>query len=357
MIQILLFLLGLGALIAGAEMLVRGAARLAVVFGLSPLVVGLTVVAFGTSSPELAVSVQSAYSGRTDIAVGNVVGSNIFNVLLILGLAALIAPLLVSRQVVRQEVPAMIAISVLLFGLAADGSIVRWEAGLMLVLLIAYTAFLVSQGRRAGAAGGDDTADIEQELRGGYARHWSMHAGLIVAGLVLLIAGSGWLVEAAVQFARDLGVSELIVGLTIVAAGTSAPELATSVLATIRGHRDIAVGNVIGSNIFNILGVLGLSGMVAPAALSVAPSVIAFDLPVMTAVAVACLPILFTGYRIARWEGAVFVGYYAAYMAYLILDATGHDALRGFSTVMMLYVIPLTLVTLAVVVYRSLRAG
>ena len=353
MTHLLLFLAGLGALVGGAELLVRGAGKLAVSLGISPLVVGLTVVAFAPSSPELAVSVQSAWEGRTDLAVGNVVGSNVFNVLLILGLSAALAPLVVSRQVIRQEVPIMAGASLLLLVLAGDGTIGRLEAGAMFVLLAAYTAFLVVQSRReqAGAA----RAEVEAEIGAGSAwdRHWTVQVALVVAGLALLVAGSDWLVAAAIAFARSLGVSELVIGLTIVAAGTSAPELAASVMATIRGEREIAVGNVIGSNTFNILGVLGLSGLLAPQALVVAPSLVAFDLPVMMAVALACLPVFFTGNRIARWEGFVFLAYYAAYAAYLVLAAREHDALPAFSGVMMLFVLPITALTLAVLAWRA----
>ena len=355
MTDAILFLAGLAALVGGAELLVRGAGKLAVSLGISPLVVGLTVVAFGTSSPELAVSVQSAWDGRTDLAVGNVVGSNIFNVLFILGLAAVLAPLVVSRQVIRQEVPIMVGASLLLVVFARDGTIGRAEAGAMFALLAGYTAFLVVQSRRerAGAA----RAEVEAEIGTGSAwdRHWSVQVALVAAGLALLVTGSGWLVEAAIAFARSLGVSELVIGLTIVAAGTSAPEVAASVMATIRGEREIAVGNVIGSSTFNILGVLGLSGLVAPQALAVAPSLVAFDLPVMMAVALACLPVFFTGNTIARWEGFVFLAYYAAYAAYLVLAAREHDALTAFSGTMMLFVLPITALTLAILAWRARR--
>jgi cation:H+ antiporter len=321
--------------------------------GISPLVVGLTVVAFGTSSPELAVSVQSAWEGRTDLAVGNVVGSNVFNVLFILGLSAVLAPLVVSRQVIRQEVPIMVGASLLLLVLTGDGAIGRLEAGTMFALLAAYTAFLVVQSRReqAGAA----RAEVEAEIGAGSAwdRHWAVQVALVVAGLALLVAGSDWLVTAAIAFARSLGVSELVIGLTIVAAGTSAPEVAASVMATIRGEREMAVGNVIGSNTFNVLGVLGLSGLVAPQALAVAPALVTFDLPVMMAVALACLPVFFTGNRIARWEGFVFLAYYAAYAAYLVLAAREHDALPAFSGTMMLFVLPITALTLAILAWRA----
>lgn len=353
MTDAILFIAGLVALVGGAELLVRGAGKLAVSLGISPLVVGLTVVALGTSSPEFAVSLQSAWEGRTDLAVGNVVGSNIFNVLAILGLAAIIAPLVVSRQVIRQEVPIMIGASLLVFAFARDGTLDRAEAGLMFLLLVAYTAFLVVQSRKehAGAA----RAELDAEIGAGsrWDRHWSVQAALIVAGLVLLVTGSDWLVRAAVSFARAFGVSELVIGLTLVAAGTSMPEVATSVLATIRGERDIAIGNVIGSNTFNLLGVLGLSGLIGPKALAVAPAIVAFDLPVMLAVALACLPVFFTGHTIARWEGGVFLAYYGAYAAFLALAAQQHAALPALSNAMMLFVLPITALTLAILAWRS----
>jgi cation:H+ antiporter len=353
------FLLGLGALVLGAELLVRGASKLALSFGISSLVVGLTVVAFGTSAPEMAVSVQSAWSGRVDIALGNVVGSNIFNVLVILGLSALVTPLVVHQQVIRQEVPVMIGVSLLLWALALDGGIGRWEGFLLAALVLGYTVLLIRQSRR-------ETAAVQAEVEAEYAEafdappkgwdsHWGVQALLILAGLALLVTGAHWLVESAVGFARTLGVSELVIGLTIVAAGTSLPEVATSVMAALRGERDIAVGNVVGSNIFNILAVLGLSASVAPADLAVAPAMLAFDLPIMVAVAVACLPVFFTGARVNRGEGALFLTLYAAYTLYLILQATGHDALQTYGAAMA-FVLPLVAVTLLVLAWRHWRA-
>jgi cation:H+ antiporter len=343
---------GLVVLVAGAEALVRGASRAARALGISPLVIGLTVVAYGTSSPELAVSVGSSIEGQADIAVGNVVGSNIFNVLFILGISALITPLAVSRQLVRLDVPIMIVVSGLALLLSNDGCFSRFDGVALSAGIVAYTLFLLRQGRKeAGGAGAAPSQGRETAT----ASRWAVNAVLIVAGLVLLVMGARWLVKGAVDIARDLGVSELVTGLTIVAAGTSLPEVATSIVAAIRGERDIAVGNVVGSNIFNILAVLGLSGIVAPDGLPVSAAVLRFDIPVMIAVAVACMPIFFTGYRIARWEGALFLGYYAAYTLYLVLAATKHDALPVFSTAMMVFVIPLTVVTLAIVTFRALR--
>jgi cation:H+ antiporter len=352
MMTLLMFLGGLALLVAGAEALVRGAGKLAISFGVSPLVVGLTVVAFGTSSPEMAVSVQSALDGKVDIAIGNVVGSNIFNVLFILGVCALIAPLVINRQIIKQEVPIMIAASVLLIGFMWNGDISRLEAIIMFALLVVYTVFLVVQSRKEtkSAQPADDSG---LDMGSGWDRHWAVQVVLIVIGLVLLVQGSNWLVEAAIIFAKSMGVSELVIGLTIVAAGTSMPEVATSILATIRGQRDIAVGNVIGSNTFNILGVLGVTGIVAPVGLVVAPSILSFDMWVMLAVAVACLPVFFSGREIARWEGAVFVGYYAAYTAYLILMSQQHDALPMLSNVMLWFVVPITVVTIIASLIKS----
>ena len=355
----LLFALGLALLVAGAESLVRGASRLAGSLGIPPLVIGLTVVAFGTSAPEMAVSVQAAATGQTAIAVGNVVGSNVFNVLLILGLSATITPLLVNQQLVRLDVPVMIAASVALFLMARDGVLGPGEGVALLAGLVAYTVFQVLQALRERDPA--VVAEYAREYptgRGGAKRSapgWLRQVALVAGGLVLLVLGSRLLVQAAVTFAGWLGISETVVGLTIVAAGTSLPEVAASVMASVRGERDIAVGNVVGSNVFNILGVLGLSTLASGSGLPVPDAVLAFDLPVMLAVAVACLPIFFTGWSIARWEGIVFLGYYAAYTAYLVLDATGHDALPLYSRVMLWFVVPLTALTLLVVAARSLR--
>jgi cation:H+ antiporter len=351
----LFFVLGLAALVGGAEALVRGASKIALSLGISPLVVGLTIVAMGTSSPEVAVSVGAALDGNTDIAVGNVVGSNIFNVLFILGLSAVITPLVVHSQIIRQEVPIMIGTSVGLVVMVLDGRLGRWESALLLALLAAYMGFLVRQSRA-------ETAEIRGEYaegvphQGAWDSHWAVQGLLIVAGLGLLVLGSEWLVGAAVAFARALGVSDLVIGLTIIAAGTSMPEVATSILAAVRGERDIAVGNVIGSNTFNILGCLGLSGVVSRDGLSIAPAVLHFDLWVMVAVAFACLPVFLLRNEIGRRRGLMFLAFYAAYVAYLILGAQQHDALDEFSAVMLSFVLPIAIVTLVAMVIRGQQA-
>ncbi len=350
--HVLLFVIGLAALVAGAESLVRGASKIALSLGISPLVVGLTIVAIGTSSPEVAVSVGAVLGGSSDIAVGNVVGSNIFNVLFILGISALITPLAVHAQVIRQEVPIMIGASVILGLLALDGRLARLESGLLLALLVSYLFYVIRQSRQEGE---DIQGEYEHAVAtsGQWDRHWLVQLGLILGGLGLLVLGSGWLVDASVAFARALGVSDLVIGLTIIAAGTSMPEVATSVMAALRGERDIAVGNVIGSNTFNILGCLGLSGLVSADGLGISAAVMNFDLWVMLSVAIACLPVFMVGRRIGRGRGTLFIGYYVAYVAYLILGAKEHDALDEYSSVMLGFVLPLTVVTLVAMLIRD----
>lgn len=342
-----LLILGLVLLVAGAELLVRGASRLAGALRISPLVIGLTVVAYGTSAPELAVSLQSALAGQGDIALGNVVGSNIFNILFILGASALIAPLVVNARLVRWDVPIMFGLSVLVLVLGADGRIGRVEGALLAAGAVAYTALLVREGRRTGEAPTEDAAANQAP--------WYVNAGLILLGLGGLVLGARWLVAGAVAFARGFGVDELVIGLTVVAAGTSLPEVATSLVAAFRGQRDIAVGNVIGSNIFNVLAVLGFSASMAPGGIPVASAAITFDVPVMIAAALACLPIFFTAHRIDRWEGALFLAYYIAYTTFLVLDARDHAATPVYSGVMIGFVLPITVLTLLVLAWRARR--
>ncbi|MCS7060021.1 MAG: calcium/sodium antiporter [Anaerolineae bacterium] len=349
------FAAGLALLIAGGESLVRGASRLAAVLGVSPLVIGLTVVAFGTSSPELAVSVEAALSGQADIALGNVVGSCILNVLLILGLSSLISPLVVAQRMVRVDVPLMIAVGLVVCVFAMDRLIMRLEGVVLFAGIVGYVVVAVIQSRRESR---QVEAEYAQEYAGRGRLTWRsllVNTLLIVAGLIALAAGSAWLVEAAVNLAVALHVGKVVIGLTVVSIGTSLPEIVTTVIAGLRGERDIAVGNIVGSNLFNLLAVLGAAGIVAPQGIAVPQSVLQFDLPVMVVTMVACLPIFFTGYRIARWEGALFLGYYAAYTAYLILDAMRSDSLRVLSDVILYFAAPLTVITLAVVTWRSAR--
>lgn len=354
-VDTVMFLVGLGLLVGGGELLVRGASRLAALIGISPLVVGLTVVALGTSAPELAVSIQSIVAGQGDIALGNAVGSNIFNILFILGIVALVSRLSVSDQLVRLDVPVLIGVSGLLLLLSLDGGLGRLDGALLVVLLVAYIVLLIVLSRRETARERDGNHQEASERESPTLRNVAAQVGLFLSGLALLVLGVRWFVDSAVIMARALGVSELIVGLTVVAAGTGAPEVATSIIATLRGQRDIAVGNVIGSSIFNILAVLGLASIVTSAGVPVATAALNFDIPVMLVAAIACLPIFFTGGCVERWEGLVFLSYYAAYVAYLILDATGHAAIQGYSVIMLVFVIPLTVITLVLLTIRAMR--
>ncbi|MEM6835357.1 MAG: calcium/sodium antiporter [Cyanobacteria bacterium P01_C01_bin.120] len=348
---VLSLLLGLVLLVAGAEGFVRGAARLAAVIGLSPLVIGLTVVSYGTSAPELAVSLQASFQGQTEIALGNVIGSNIFNILMTLGIASLIVPLTVAQQLIRLDVPIMIGVTVLMLMFAIDGELGRIDGLALLVGSVVYTVFLLYQSRRESNA--DIQAEYEQEYANAGQRGWRQALKsliVLIVGLGVLVAGANMLVFSATAIAESLGISQLIIGLTIVAIGTSLPELATSMVACYRGERDIAVGNVVGSNIFNILTILGVTATFN--GVPVSNAAISFDIPVMLAVAIASLPIFYTGNRISRWEGMLFISYYIAYTAYLGLDAVGHDKLGLFSNVMLLFVIPLTVVTLITILFR-----
>lgn len=362
---ILALVLGLGVLTGGAEALVRGAARLGARAGISPLVVGLTIVALGTSAPELVVSVYASLEGKADIAVANVVGSNIFNILFVLGLCALLVPLVASAQILRREVPICIGLSLAVGLMCLDGRIGLLEGLALAAGAVAYFTIAVwigrvdareARDRGAAAQAGAQPIDPIGLAPAAPARAWPRDIALVAAGLGMLVLGARWLVTGAIDVARLLGVSDAIIGLTIVAVGTSLPEVATSVVATIRGQRDIAIGNAIGSCICNILVILGVSALASGGNLAVSPALARFDVLVMIAAAVACLPLLRTGGVLARWEGALLLGYYAAYLAYLTLAAQQHDALADLRLVMITFVIPLTTATIAITVVQSMMA-
>jgi cation:H+ antiporter len=312
------FIVGIGILYFGAEWLVRGAARLARSYGMSALVVGLTVVAIGTSAPELVVSVLAVVRGQVDMTVGNVIGSNISNIALILGVSAVIHPIAIRGRLISRGIPLMIGASFLFAVLVLDGGLGR-AAGLLLVGgLIAYFAYLLRST-------GDELPEVEDEFDRNQrerdccpreeTRLWNV--GLVAVGLVLLAGGAHLLVAAATTFATQMGVSELVAGLTIVAVGTSLPELATSVLAAFRKEADIAVGNAVGSNVLNILGVLGPTALLSP--LAIAPSLLRFELPVMLAASLLLLPLAWTRLRLERWEGALLIAAYTGFVVVLLL--------------------------------------
>lgn len=354
-LTLVLFIAGFFLLVFGADWLVRGAGNLAALAGISPLVIGLTVVAFGTSAPELAVSVTAAYQGAADLALGNVVGSNIANILLILGISALVAPLFVSAQLLRNDIPIMLGVSVLTMFLALDGNIGRWNGVLLFAGIIAYTVWSIYESRKAGKT--DDPEALEDVKLDEDRSPLSIarNVALLVVGIGLLTLGSNWLVNGAMALAALFGVPEIIVGLTIVAFGTSLPELATSVVASMRGERDIAVGNIIGSNLFNLTSVLGLTAIVAPNGIPVPEIALTFDLPVMLAVAFATVPIFISGYVITRGNGALFLFYYLAYLGFEIIEALAPDWLGRYQLAMGEFIVPITIVIVTVTMVAFVR--
>lgn len=342
---ILWFLIGLIALVAGAELLVRSATSLAVRFGISKLVVGLTVVALGTSAPEFAVSIQSGLAGQADILMGNIIGSNISNILLILGISALILPLKVNVKLIRLDIPIMIGVTFLLFLFAFSGSISVWECLAFVGTLILYLFLLIRQNRQTTA---------ETDVK---ALPVSLPVQIIIGlfGLILLVIGARWLVDSAVVFAQMAGVSELVIGLTIVSVGTSLPEIATSIVAVIKGERDIAVGNVVGSNILNILVVLAFTGLIVPGSLIVQPALLWFDLIILFAATIACLPVFFTHHKIDQLEGGIFLFLYVSYVTFLLLTSTEHSLLEEFTSTMLYFVLPLIGVTIITMLWREFQ--
>lgn len=343
LLDVALVVVGLVVLVAGGEGLVRGASAIAHRFGLSQLVIGLTVVSVATSSPEFAVSLGAVLRGEPEIAVGNVVGSNIANILLILGISALILPLLAKRRLVKADVPVMVVLSVLLLLLALDGAISRWDGLLLLVLFLAHMVWTVLTGRStdeeaSGSADAPDPPGLGKAVL------------LVLGGVGLLVLGAQWLVSGASAIAGALGLSNLVIGLTVVAIGTSLPELTASVIAVRKGERDLAIGNIVGSNIANIGLVLGLPAILKAEGIPVPGAAVAFDIPLMLGAAVALLPIAFTGFVIARWEGGLFLTLYVSYVVYLVLWATQHDALEGFTLVMSVFVLPIVALSILLLV-------
>lgn len=317
----LVFLGGLVVIVVGAELLLRGAARIAAMLGIKPLLIGLTVVAVATSTPELAVGVTAVLEGKGPLAVGNIAGTNIFNILFILGLSAAIRPLPLQLQSLRLDVPVMIASALVLFIMAFDGVLSLTEGLLLLLAALVYTAALVRLTRR-------ESAELKQEfaeefspraLHAGRGLLWgALNTSLLLVGIGLTLLGADLMVESAAEIARQLGVSDAIIGLTIVAIGTSAPELATTVVATLKDDRDVAVGNLLGSSITNILVILGLTCVAAPRGIDVSTDVLRIDLPLAAAVAIVCWPVFRSDRQVSRREGLSFVVAYLAYLTTLV---------------------------------------
>jgi cation:H+ antiporter len=348
---------GLVCLVGGAELLVRGAASVATRFGIPPVIIGLTVVAFGTSAPELAVSVSAGFSGEGEVAFGNVAGSNIVNILLILGGSAVIGTLAVSQRIIRLDIPLLIGVSLIALLLSLDNEIGRLDGAVLFVGIVAYTGWLIRAAR-------DERADVLEEYDDAVDslevdvidKPLAVQVSLVLAGLGVLIVGSQFLVTSATDIAEDLGVSDLVIGLTVVAVGTSLPELATSFLASLRGQRDIAVGNVIGSNLFNLMCVLGLTGVVSPDPVPVADSSLRVDYPVMLAATLVLVPIIWKGFEIRRGEGLILMAFYGLYVTYLVLDANDSGTADTIRLVV-LVLTPLVFAAFAAAALRARREG
>jgi cation:H+ antiporter len=316
------FLLGLAALVLGAEVMVRGGAEVAARLGISPIVIGLTVVSIGTSLPELAVGVVAASEGSGALAVGNIAGTNVVNLLLILGLSALILPLTMATRTLRFELPVMAGAAVLMLILALDGELTRVDGIILVTGAVVYTVALLRMTRRESrAVVGQYGEAYTPEQPGESAvrtRPTALYVAMMLVGIAVVVIGADWLVDGAVGMARSFGVSDALIGLTVVAIGTSAPELVTTVVSTLRGNRDIAIGNLLGSSIYNILLILGATCLVSTEGLVLPASLVRIDIPIMVAVALACIPIFVTGRRVGRGEGGAMVVAYVAYLAFLL---------------------------------------
>jgi len=330
----IIFVMGLIALIVGAEMVVRGASRLAAMLGVKPLVLGLTVVSIGTSVPELAVGITASMQGSGSLAVGNIAGTNMVNILFILGLSAFLQPLPIHLQVLKLDLPMMVIAAAMMAGLSLDGTLTPFDGVLMFVAAVIYTMALLRISKRESRAVEKEFEDmcgidpgetcgidtIKRRQREKQAR--LKYAVMLVAGMGITVIGADWMVNGAIGIARTLNISDALIGLTIVAIGTSSPELATTVVATIRKERDVAVGNLLGSSIYNILVVLSLTCMISPGGLPVTHELMLFDIPLMTGVALACVPVFLNGKCISRMEGGMGVTLYLIYLLWLILFRT-----------------------------------
>ncbi|MGV8084392.1 MAG: calcium/sodium antiporter [Coriobacteriia bacterium] len=323
--MIALFLVGLAVLCLGAELVVRGASRLAISLGIRPLVLGLTVVSIGTSVPELTVGITASAEGSGALAVGNIVGTNIVNILFILGLSAVLRPLPLQERVLRLELPVIIVSAVLMTGLAWDGVLSLLDGSVLLVAAILYTAAIVRISR-------SETKAVKEEYREKYGsgdmtpRKCRQTRGInflmLIVGIGLSVLGAEWLVDGAVSIAYALGASEAVIGLTIVAIGTSAPEFVTTIISTLKNERDVAIGNLLGSSIYNILVILGITCIASPGGIPIEPQLLLADLPLMGGAALLCVPVFLTGRRVSRLEGAGFVAAYSVYLLLLVLFRT-----------------------------------
>lgn len=339
--------LGMSALVLGAELLVRYAAKLALGFGVRPLIIGLILVAYGTGAPEIAIMIDGMLEEHSTIGIGNVIGTNILNILLILGFCALIAPIDIAQKLVKIDVSIMIVISAVFYIMAIDGMISLVDGWILLAGLIGYTVFTFMESR-------NERPEIENEYAQEFGQGTTrvslggrfLYILFIFMGIALIVIGAHLTVIHASVLARSLGVSELIIGLTIIAIGTSLPEIVTAIMAMIRKEPDIATGMIVGSNIANILGVLGISIVVLQTPIPVPEAALNFDLPFMLIVSIVCFPIFLSGYKIERWEGAVLLILFALYMTYVFLNSSHHDSLPKINAILLIFSLPLIFATI-----------
>lgn len=356
-IETIIFLvIGFVFLLYGAELLVRGAAYLANELGVSSLAIGLTVVAFGTSAPELTVSLNSVYTGQADISVGNIVGSNILNILLVLGLSSVVTPMLVSRQILRFDLPLMIGVSIVAYLFALDGNIQTWEGLILVIGLIAYVLYSFRKNQALTGLQEElppPKSPIVQKIK--WLPEWLYNIFLLGVGFFLLLTGSNWLVDSSVSLARYWGVSELVIGLTVISIGTSLPEIATAIVSGFRKKNDIAVGNVVGSNLFNLMMVMGLTATVAPGGLSISSIAVSLDLPFMVMIAVLAYPIFYTNWAVDRWEGLLFLLLYSGYTYYLLMYNIGNPIITKLNFWILFVITPALLILLTVLSLRAFK--
>lgn len=352
-LDLALFIAGLLLLVIGAEGLVRGATRLGRLAGLSPLVVGLTIVSLATTAPEASVSIVAASEGRGGLAVGNVLGSNIFNILVVAGVAATIIRIPVSNITIRKDLPALVIATSVVYLFALNKTIVTWEGILLVLALIGFITFSVVQSRRMARATRESLVTRTRRMALN-----EMGIGLLFAaiGAGLLVFGSRLFVDSASEIASALGVSELIIGLTIVSAGTSAPELTTSVVAAFRGETDLAIGNAVGASVLNVLGVIGVSSIVSGGGLRVPEQAIKLDFPIAITVGIVVLAIAILGNYAGRRDGLFMIGFYAAYLAALIAISLNEQFLNPVSIIVLGAVLPVSVITAAYVIYRQSRS-
>jgi cation:H+ antiporter len=320
---IIWIVLGLAALVAGAELIVRGGTRVAAYLRIPPIIIGLTIVSVGTSVPELAVGIEAAHRGNGALAVGNIAGTNVVNLLLILGVSALLRPLALTMQTLRIDLPVMGFAAVGFLAMCWDGELSRLEGIAMVSAGVAYTLLIIYLARR-------ESSDAKQEFASEFtvkstlqpAAMLALSVAMLLVGIAIVVVGSDWLVDGASTLARAMGVSEALIGLTIVAIGTSSPELVTTIIGTLRNDRDVAVGNLLGSSIYNILAILGITCLVPAQGLAVERELIHIDIPFMVGATLACIPVFLSGRRVTRTEGGVFVAAYLAYITYLVTIRT-----------------------------------